>query len=285
MAEKTSHSLLIVTGLSGAGMSTSLKHLEDMGYEVFDNFPPRLINPLLKDGDAGQRPIAVGIDSRARGFDPDMIIGMTKTLPARLLFVTADDSVLQKRFTETRRRHPLAGDRPVGAGIQKEQDLLRTLKARADITIDTSTLSIHDLRRVLEGHCGLEERKTLAVTLMSFGFRFGLPREADIVMDIRFLSNPHWVPDLKPLTGLDQKIGDYIRKDDHFERFTTNFKALTEPLLPQYVQEGKTYLTIALGCTGGRHRSVYTVEYLKDWLEQQNITAHILHRDLERTTR
>jgi UPF0042 nucleotide-binding protein len=274
--------LLIVTGLSGAGMSTALKDLEDMGYEVFDNFPPALVAPLVKDGENRKRPVAVGIDARARGFGADAVLAMTRHLGARLLFITADDAVLQKRFTETRRRHPLAKDRPVAAGIQKEQELLGPLRAAADMVIDTTDLSVHDLKRVLHGHFGLEGRRPLTVTLMSFGYRFGVPREADIVMDIRFLKNPHWEKELRPLTGLDAPVGAYIQRDENFAPFLARFQTLVEPLLPLYAREGKSYLTIAIGCTGGRHRSVFAAETLKPWLDRQDFPATILHRDVGR---
>ncbi len=233
-----SPTLLIVTGLSGAGMSTALKDLEDMGYEVFDNFPPALIAPLVKGADNRTRPVAVGIDARARGFSAEAVLAMVNHLQARLLFITADEAVLQKRFTETRRRHPLAKDRPVSAGIQKEQELIHRLRASADVVIDTSELSVHDLKRLLVGHFGLEAR-AMTVTLMSFGFRFGVPREADIVMDIRFLKNPHWESGLRSLTGLDAPVGAYIQKDEHFAPFLERFRALVEPLLPLYAREGK----------------------------------------------
>lgn len=274
--------LLIVTGLSGAGISSALKDLEDMGYEVFDNFPPALVAPLVKDEENRTRPVAVGIDSRARGFSADAVLSMVSHLKAKLLFITADEAVLHKRFTETRRRHPLAKDRPVAAGIQKEQELLRGLQAAADVVVDTSNLSVHDLKRILHGHFAPERAGTLTVTLMSFGYRNGLPREADIVMDIRFMKNPHWEPDLRPLTGLDEAVGAYIEKDEHFGTFIDRFRALVEPLLPLYAREGKSYLTIAVGCTGGRHRSVYAVEKLRPWLERQDLTTVIIHRDLTR---
>ncbi len=274
--------LLIVTGLSGAGMSSALKDLEDMGYEVFDNFPPALVAPLVKDEDNRSRPVAVGIDSRARGFSADAVLTMVSHLKAKLLFITADEAVLHKRFTETRRRHPQAKDRPVAAGIQKEQELLRGLQAAADVVVDTSNLSVHDLKRILHGHFAPERARTLTVTLMSFGYRNGLPREADIVMDIRFLKNPHWEPELRPLTGLDDSVGMYIEKDQNFAPFVERFRGLVEPLLPLYAREGKSYLTIAIGCTGGRHRSVYTIEKLRPWLENQDLTAVVVHRDIGR---
>lgn len=274
--------LLIVTGLSGAGMSSALKVLEDLGYEVFDNFPLPLVDELVARTPAGGKPVALGIDTRTRGFDPQGILQKVQQYNARLVFITADETVLQKRFTETRRRHPLAADRPVSAGIKKELALLYPLRDIADPLIDTTELSIHDLRRVLTGHFGENAAAHLNITLLSFGFKNGLPREADIVMDVRFLKNPHWEPELKPQTGQDKPVQEFIASDTAFDGFIKNFKGLIEPLLDRYRHEGKTYLTVAIGCTGGKHRSVYVVELLVAWLQQKGLTASAEHRDLYR---
>lgn len=274
--------IIFITGLSGAGMSSALKVLEDQGYEVFDNFPLPLIDALLEGATDHEKPIAIGIDTRTRGFDPQAIIAKVKALNARLFLITADEAVLQKRFSETRRKHPLAGDRPVSAGIKKELGLLYDLREIATSIIDTTELSIHDLRRVISGLCGKQQGKTTTVTAMSFGFKNGLPREADIVMDCRFLSNPHWDEDLKPLTGKDKPVQAYIKKDDAFAPFVENLKALLWPLLERYAHEGKSYLTIALGCTGGKHRSVYVAETIGTWLQQKDVAATIEHRDINR---
>ncbi len=274
--------LLIVTGLSGAGLSSALKVLEDLGYEVFDNFPLPLIDELVAKTPASGKPVAIGMDTRTRGFDPQGIMKKAQQYGARLVFITSDEAVLQKRFTETRRRHPLAADRPVSAGIKKELALLYPLREKADALIDTTELSIHDLRRVLAGYFGENAASRLNVTLMSFGFKNGLPREADIVMDVRFLKNPHWEADLKPLTGQDKPVQEFIAQDPAFDAFLTNFKGLVEPLLDRYRHEGKNYLTLAMGCTGGKHRSVYVVELLSQWLQQKGVTATIEHRDLFR---
>jgi UPF0042 nucleotide-binding protein len=241
-----------------------------------------MIEPLLQDDEAHRRFIAIGIDTRTRGFDPDRIITKAKEIKASMLFLTAEEAVLQNRLTETRRRHPMAQDRPASAGIRKEQTWLYPLREHADIVINTSELSIHELRRQLEGHFGTNNQTGLTITLMSFGFRHGLPREADIVMDLRFLRNPHWVSELKTLTGTDQAVGEYISQDTTFDAFLDHFEALMTPLLPRYKQEGKSYLTIAFGCTGGRHRSVFTVEMLKPRLEAQGFGTSIVHRDMER---
>lgn len=281
--KKSKSALLIVTGLSGAGMSSSLKHLEDLGYEVFDNFPLSLVTPLIEDTQDKNRPIAIGIDTRTRGFDPESLIDEVKSKQARLLFVTADDTILQKRFTETRRRHPMAKDRPASSGIKMEQEWLHELKDKADDVIDTSMLSVHDLRRVLEERYGTTKKKNLTITLMSFGYKYGTPREADITMDVRFLKNPHWIPELKPLTGLDNAVGNYIEEDEALSPFLDHFKSLLEPLLPRYAHEGKSYLTVAFGCTGGKHRSVYCAQNLAPWLESQGLAPNIFHRDIDRS--
>lgn len=263
-------------------MSSTLKHLEDLGWDVFDNFPLSLAHALVDDPDYKDQPVAIGLDTRSRGFDPAAILDFVKTHKARLLFLTADENILQKRFTETRRRHPLAKDRPVSAGIKKEQTLLHDLKIATDMVIDTSLLSIHDLRHTLEAQFGENHTAKLAVTLMSFGFRYGLPREADIVMDVRFLKNPHWNEQLKPKTGRDKAVAAHIEQDESCAPFLEHFKQLVGPLLPRYSHEGKSYLTIALGCTGGKHRSVYVVEQLKPWLENQGLPVYLTHRDIER---
>lgn len=272
--------LLFITGLSGAGMSSALKILEDLGYEVFDNFPLSLIDNLLQGEQT--RPIAIGIDTRTRGFDPQAIIAKAGALGAKLLLITCDETVLQKRFSETRRKHPLAGDRPASAGIKKELGLLYDFREIAESIVDTTELTIHDLRRVLTGLYGENKGGKLNVTVMSFGFKNGLPREADIVMDCRFLANPHWEETLKPLTGKDGAVQDYVGKDAAFKPFFKNLQALLEPLLESYAREGKAYLTIALGCTGGKHRSVFVAEKLGEWLQQKAVSTSVEHRDINR---
>jgi UPF0042 nucleotide-binding protein len=283
MTQTPSHTpLLILTGLSGAGMSSALKHLEDMGYEAFDNFPLSLADQLVNDPAATGHPVAIGIDTRSRAFSPDHLIEAATRLNARLIYLTADDTALHKRFTETRRRHPMAKDRPVSAGIQREKEWLYALKDAADTVIDTSDLSVHDLRHRLEALCGLDGGRPLTVTLLSFAFRHGLPRDADMVFDARFLRNPHWDPVLKPMTGLDQPVRDYVIEDEAFAPFLTHLQSLILPLLPRFAAEGKSYLTLAFGCTGGRHRSVTLVEIFKSWLENQGLNVTVQHRDLGR---
>ena len=272
--------LLFITGLSGAGMSSSLKILEDLGYEVFDNFPVSLIDKLMEDGRPG--PMAIGLDTRTRGFDPQALIARAQKLKAKLLLITADEAVLQKRFSETRRKHPLAGDRPASAGIKKELGLLYDFRQIADAIVDTTELTIHDLRRVLTGLYGENKTGKLNVTVLSFGFKNGLPREADIVMDCRFLANPHWDEKLKPMTGKEEAVATYIVKDPAFIPFFQHLKNLLEPLFDSYAKEGKSYLTVALGCTGGKHRSVFVAEKLGEWLQQKDVRTSIEHRDINR---
>ncbi len=275
------NSLVFVTGLSGAGISSSLKILEDLGYEVFDNFPLSLVDELVREQKAG-KPMAIGLDTRTRGFQPQAIIDKAESLNAGLVFMTCDEGVLQKRFTETRRLHPLAADRPVSAGIKKELAMLHPLKMAADPVIDTTELSIHALKRVLKGYMGAAQVQRLNLAFLSFGFKNGIPREADIVMDVRFLKNPHWDEALRAKTGEDKKVQQFIAKDKALKPFLENFKAMLEPLLDQYAKEGKTYLTVAIGCTGGKHRSVYISGLLAAWAKAQKWPVILDHRDMNR---
>ncbi len=281
MNAQNSKKPVIVTGLSGAGLSSVLKTLEDLGFEAFDNFPLSLAQPLIKES-ADQNALAIGIDTRTRGFSAQAVLDTKEEIDALLLFITCDDAILQKRFTETRRRHPLAREKSVSRGIQIEHELLQPLMDQADLTIDTSELSVHDLRHILEGHFGHRASDKLNISLVSFGFRHGLPREADLVMDVRFLKNPHWDKDLRPKTGLDSDVGTHIASDPEYENFMTRFKDLLAPLLPRYALEGKHYLTIALGCTGGKHRSVFTAETIGAWLKTADYPVHIVHRDIKK---
>jgi UPF0042 nucleotide-binding protein len=273
---------IIVSGLSGAGMSSVLKTLEDLGFEVFDNFPLSLVDALITDTKKSGKPMAIGIDVRSRGFKPATLLKTVDRHEAQLLFMTCDESVLRKRYTETRRKHPLAKNKPVKAGIAEETTLLAPVQAAADLVIDTSELSIHDLKHILKGHFKIEDKSLLHITVQSFGFRHGVPRSADIVMDVRFLKNPHWVPKLKPKTGKDENVGAYIQTDEGYEAFIEGFKGLLGTVLPRYAKEGKSYLTIAVGCTGGKHRSVFVVEQLKPWLKASGYDAYIEHRDLDK---
>lgn len=283
--------VVIVTGLSGAGKSSALKALEDLGYEAVDNLPLALLETVVaphddREPDGERRPLVIGVDIRTRDFavDPfldelDHLIGRDG-IDVRLLFLDSSDEVLCRRFTDTRRRHPLAGDRPVSDGIQLERRLLAGLRDRADDTIDTSELDPGELRRILKGHYALDAAAGLTLFVTSFSYRHGLPREADLVFDVRFLRNPHYQPDLQPLTGRDHKVGEFIAADSGFAGFFHDVTGMLTTLLPRFEQEGKSYLTIALGCTGGRHRSVYVAERLAAWLRDQGLTVGVNHRDM-----
>ncbi len=274
--------ITLITGLSGAGISTALKGMEDIGFEVFDNFPVSLIRPLLQDKQHNEKPIAIGLNSRTRGFIVGTVMEIANEIGAKIIFLNCDTQTLETRFTETRRQHPLAGIKGVLYGITKEQKLLKPLRETADLVIDTSALSIHDLRRILKGHFDIDGTDTLNIGLVSFGFKNGTPRMAEMIMDVRFLQNPHWVTHLKPLTGKDKDVAAYIKEDVSYEKFINRFTELLETLLPRYAEEGKKYLTIAIGCTGGKHRSVHVVETLKPVIENNGFKVSISHRDIEK---
>ncbi|WP_374596820.1 RNase adapter RapZ [Sphingosinicella sp.] len=283
--------LLLVTGMSGAGRSTALKALEDNGFEVVDNLPLSLLKRLLAvhdktlTGSDSDRPLAVGIDARTHAFDAESVVSHIKTMrergiDARVLFIDCAGGELVRRFSETRRRHPLALDRPAADGIAREREVMAPLRRWADIVIDTTDFSVHDLRRTIREKFARHRRGELTLTVMSFGFARGLPRDADMVFDMRFLANPHWQPNLRPLTGKDEAVGRYVASDpayvDAFERMS----GLVLSLIPSYRREGKAYLTIAIGCTGGRHRSVFVAERLAETIRAAGYTLNIVHRDM-----
>lgn len=279
---------VLLTGLAGAGMSSALKIFEDLGYRAFDNFPLQLIEDLLTKTPAAEGPVAVAIDTRAPDFDSREVLaliarlGLAATRSVHLVFLTCDETVLLGRFNETRRRHPLAVDRPVEDGIRKDQHLTYSLRLVADLVVDTSELSIHDLRRILAGHYGLSETpRPLTILLQSFSYRRGLPREADLVFDVRFLRNPHWDPELRPKTGQDRAVQAYIAEDPDFAAYVGAIKAQLALSLPRFAGS-RAYLTIAVGCTGGKHRSVGLVETLRDWLTGEGFAPVVRHRELER---
>jgi UPF0042 nucleotide-binding protein len=279
---KDMKNLLIVTGLSGAGMTTSLKILEDMGYETIDGVPLGLIGQLV----GSTQPLAIGVDIRTRGFGVEPLLEELDGLHdsnqnnLSLVFLDCDDETIERRYVETRHRHPLADDRPVLDGIQHERRLLSPLRERADLVIDTTNMAIKDCKRILQGNFALSDKKPLSIFVTSFSFKKGIPREADLVFDVRFLRNPYYDLDLRKLTGQDQAVGEYIEKDEGFADFLENLQKLIAPLLPRYSAEGKSYLTIAIGCTGGQHRSVYLTEKLTHWLLECGENAQMQHREL-----
>lgn len=288
------HRVLLVTGVSGAGKSSALKLLEDLGYEAVDNMPLSLVSRLILGVDgsdmpsSGANPLAIGIDIRTRDFDTTRLLAFLDQLSesprinAEVLFIDCDDDVLGRRYEETRRRHPLAADRPVIDGIRHERRVMEPVLARADTIIDTTEYALGDLKAKLDQSYGLESDPGLAIFVTSFSYKRGLPRDADLVFDVRFFQNPHYDKLLRPKTGQDSDVQAYIAKDPAFENFTTQLKGMLGPLLPRYRAEGKSYLTIAFGCTGGRHRSVFMTEYFGAWLQENEWRAQIRHRDLDK---
>lgn len=280
---------LLVTGMSGAGRSTSLRALEDVGYEVVDNLPLSLLPVAARMRGGDGAPLAVGVDARSRSFSVDRLIAALDYLCVELspkpllLFIDCDDVSLQRRFTENRSRHPLAQDRPLMDGLRAERELLAPLKQRADHVIDTSNFDSRRLRGLIQ-RLGAPDGAPLVVSVLSFSFREGLPREADFVFDARFLRNPHYDPELRPLDGRNPRVADYVAADPDFAGVFENLRRLLEPLLPRYRAEGKSYLTLAIGCTGGRHRSVFIAERLTGWLIEIGVAASVFHRDVERET-
>lgn len=269
--------VVIVSGLSGGGKSSILRALEDVGYEAVDNPPVTMLEEMIARGD---RKLAVGIDARTRGFhavDVLEAIGRLRANPGlriELVYAWADESTLLRRYTETRRRHPLAPQGMVADGIAAEITLTDPLRRRADLVVDTSGLPIADLRRLIERHFGAEaDQAQMVVSLVSFAFPRGLPREADLVFDARFLRNPHYDPILGLKTGLDPDVAAYVEADPDFSTFFSRIAALVELVLPRFVQEGKKYATITIGCTGGQHRSVHLIEKLANHLNSRAAAA------------
>lgn len=283
-------SVVLITGLSGAGRTLALKALEDFDYEAIDNLPLSLLLMLLEpladaDRQLERKDIAVAVDFRTRDFSVEAFDGVVSRLSARddvavkVVFLDCDNERLAQRFTETRRRHPLADDRPVMVGIEQERELLRPIRDRADLVIDTSLLSGGDLRRLMEGQFRQHDQQGMAVSVLSFGFRRGLPREADLVFDVRFLANPHYIEHLRPRTGRDRDVGAYVAADEQFAPFMQRLTDMLDWLLPLYDREGKTYLTVAIGCTGGQHRSVFVAEQLGQHLQGGKHDVLVRHRD------
>lgn len=278
---------VLVTGPSGAGRSTAINALEDLGYEVIDNLPLSLL-PRLLDGPPPSRPLALGLDVRNRDFGTNALIAIIDQLAARsdqvmqVLYLDAAEEELVKRYSETRRRHPLAPAGPPLAGIARERDLLVPVRSRADVLIDTTGLSPHDLRAEIDRWFGTAEGRNLGVTLHSFSYKRGLPRGMDIVMDCRFLRNPHWDADLRARDGRDRDVAAYVAADPRFDDFFGRVKALIDLVLPAHKDEGKSHLSIGFGCTGGQHRSVMIVERMAQALAKDGWHVSKRHREMER---
>ena len=281
--------LLLVTGMLGACKTTALHELEDIGWEAIDNFPIRLLTRLIGEGERGESdaaPLAIGFDSRTRGFSPERVIERVKQLSARselevtTLFLDCSTAELQRRYDETRRRHHLAQDVPVDSGIRAERELLAPLRRWADVLIDTTRFSSNELRQVIRQHFAHEAHGQMTVTVASFGFARGVPPAADLVFDMRYLDNPHWQPELRGLTGLDQAVGAHIERDEAFAANFERIRDLLLDLLPRYAAQGKSYVNIAFGCTGGRHRSVFMAEKIAAALREGGFSPTVLHRNL-----
>ncbi len=278
--------VLVVTGLSGAGRSTALKALEDMDCEAVDNLPVRLMATLIEQGPAAGRGLAIGVDVRTRDFAADGFAHAIAALrdkvdcPIDLVFLDCDSDVIARRYTETRRVHPMASDRPLADGIVSERRLLSPLRDAADIVIDTSHTNIHEFARILRDRLVGRSAGEANVLVTSFSYRNGVPRDADLVIDVRFLRNPHYDPALRPGTGQDPDVGAFVASDPDFDTFFSRLTDLLALLLPRFNEEGKSYLTIAIGCTGGRHRSVYVTERLRDWLSERATQVDVRHREL-----
>jgi UPF0042 nucleotide-binding protein len=275
--------IVLVTGPSGAGRSTAINALEDLGFEAIDNLPLGLI-PRLLDGPPLERPLALGIAAPTRGFTPgavlDLLDGPLAGLPHDLLYLECRADILLRRYSETRRRHPLAPAESPRDGIAREFDLLVPIRERADILIDTSEMSLHDLRAEIDRMFGTSGEDRLAVTVQSFSYKRGLPRGLDFVFDCRFLRNPYWDDALRHLDGRDDRVAAYIRKDARHDAFFERVVALVDLLLPAHVEEGKRHLAIGFGCTGGRHRSVCVTEALAHTLADAGWRVSIRHREL-----
>ncbi|MFN3432918.1 MAG: RNase adapter RapZ [Sphingomonas sp.] len=282
--------ILLVTGLSGAGKSTVLKTLEDIGWEVVDNLPLVLLDrlleaPLAKSSADDAQPLAIGIGARTRDFDPERIVERIRTLrdahglDIGMLFLDCSGAELERRYSETRRRHPLAPDRPAGDGIARERELLRPLRDWANRLIDTTDLSANALAQQVRATFA-DGGDAPVLSIQSFGFARGVPRNADLVFDMRFLRNPHWDPVLRPGTGLDPDVAGYVAADPAYPAAMRQIGELLELLIPRYRAEGKSYVSVAIGCTGGRHRSVHVAEHLGERLRAAGFSPTITHRDL-----
>ncbi|RYD59915.1 MAG: RNase adapter RapZ [Sphingomonadales bacterium] len=292
MSRRPKH-ILLVTGMSGAGKSTVLRTLEDLGWETVDNLPLLLLNRLLDtapaegtDGD-DDRPLALGIGTQTRGFDAESIVARIKRLREEhghdvgTLFLECAGSELERRYSETRRRHPLAQDRPASDGIARERELLAPLREWSNRLIDSTNLTGNELAQQIRSTFSGEGLGETTLSVLSFGFARGLPRNADLVFDLRFLRNPHWKDNLRPGTGKDADVSEYIAGDPAYAEAMERIEGLLLLLVPRYQAEGKAYVTIAFGCTGGRHRSVHVAERIAARLRHEGFSPTVSHRDLQ----
>ena len=276
--------LLLVTGMSGAGKSTVLDALEDMGWDTVDNLPTALLHDFVHGADRARRTahIAIGMDARSRGFDAAALPGLIRSVAEvrpEILYLDAAGAELIRRYNETRRRHPLAPDRPAEDGIARERNLTSALRLAADSILDTTDLKPADLRDELRRRYG-EDRDEPVVTIGSFGFSRGASRTSDLIFDLRFVPNPHWVDELRPLTGLDRPVQDYVAAQPGWRETMDRVEELLTDLIPRYWDSGKSYVAVAFGCTGGRHRSVAAAVEMGERLRRRGFSPNIRHRDL-----
>ncbi|CAL9567639.1 RNase adapter RapZ [Streptomyces sp. enrichment culture] len=281
--------LVIISGMSGAGRSTAAKCLEDLGWFVVDNLPPALIPTMVELGARSQgnvARIAVVVDVRGRRFFDNLRESLadldSRGVTRRIVFLESSDDTLVRRFEGVRRPHPLQGDGRIVDGIAAERELLRELRGDADLVIDTSSLNVHELRAKMDAQFAGEEEPELRATVMSFGFKYGLPVDADLVVDMRFLPNPHWVPELRPYTGLNEEVASYVFDRPGAKEFLDRYTELLRLVAAGYRREGKRYVTIAVGCTGGKHRSVAMSEKLAARLVAEGVETVVVHRDMGR---
>ncbi|MBO9395928.1 RNase adapter RapZ [Shimia sp. R9_1] len=279
--------LVLLTGPSGAGRSTAIKALEDVGYETIDNLPLGLLERLLS-GQPLRQPMALGLDVRNRDFSPDALLAameIARGIPnaaADLLYLDCRAEVLRRRYNETRRSHPMARQEDPTEGIERELSLLSGVRTYADVLIDTSELSPHELRQAVQARFSQLNEQAIGLTIQSFSYKRGLPQGADIVVDCRFLHNPHWQEDLRALDGGDAAVGAYVSEDPGFAPFMERMEQMVEGLLPGYIREGRSHLMIAFGCTGGKHRSVFVTETMAESLANRGWQVSIRHRELNR---
>ena len=278
--------ILLVTGMSGAGKTTALRTLEDLGWEAIDNFPVRLLGRLIGKDSPGRTPLAIGFDSRTRGFDPKKIVELVDKISQRddlavhTLFIDCASGELQRRYNENRRRHPMAQGRPVLDGIKAERELHEPLRSWAQVVVDTTDYTTNQLQQTIRDRYDDSTQHEMVISVSSFGFARGMPPLADLVFDMRFLANPHWDEELREQTGLDPRVGEYIERDDAFDPAYERIRDLLLFLIPQYRDEGRSYLNVAFGCTGGRHRSVFTAERIAQALRDAGFSPTVLHRNL-----
>ena len=282
--------LLILTGMSGAGRSTVAHALEDLGWYVVDNLPPALLPSLAEQSFENHTSLAVVVDVRGGKFFDDLISSLEslkKTeMPYRLLFLDATDTALVQRFESTRRPHPLQGKDRIVDGISRERAKLEEIRSSADVVIDTSNLNVHQLEKRTSEIFAAGMLSTLRVNVLSFGYKYGIPVDADLLLDCRFIPNPHWIPELRPLTGLEPKVSQQVLQSEGVADFLQSYIQVIQKMIPGYLREGKKYVTIAIGCTGGKHRSVAVAEEIARQLQSPShdleISAHATHRDVGR---